>query len=149
MVKGKRKPVAIIECRQEIPCNPCEAACPSGAIEVGLPITRRPRFHADRCKGCGRCIPFCPGLAIFLIDRSYSEKEALIAFPHEFLPLPRKNEEVDVIDREGRVLGKGRIVRIDEKASNDRTPVVYVAVSKRIGSKVRGMVRLPRGPNGN
>ena len=26
---------AVIECVQNIPCNPCEAACPYGAITIG------------------------------------------------------------------------------------------------------------------
>ena len=33
----KKGPVACIECVQEIPCNPCEEACPYGAISVGSP----------------------------------------------------------------------------------------------------------------
>ena len=31
----KLGPVACIECLQQIPCNPCEEACPRGAITVG------------------------------------------------------------------------------------------------------------------
>lgn len=37
-----RGPVAVIECVQKIPCNPCEAACPAHAITVGSPITNTP-----------------------------------------------------------------------------------------------------------
>lgn len=41
-------PVAVIECLQEIPCNPCETACKAGAIEVGEPITKIPVLHVER-----------------------------------------------------------------------------------------------------
>lgn len=142
MKENKRKRAkAIIECHQEIPCNPCELACRNGAIKVGSPITNAPVFHAERCKGCGDCIPLCPGLAIFLFDPSYSEGEALVGFPHEYLPLPRKGREVEVVDQTGVVLGKGIVVQVDSKTSNDRTPVIYVAVPRDIGKRVRGMSR--------
>jgi len=39
-------PVAVIECVQNIPCNPCEAACPARAITVGQPITALPVLDA-------------------------------------------------------------------------------------------------------
>jgi Fe-S-cluster-containing hydrogenase component 2 len=139
--RDSKRPKVIIECDQEIPCNPCELACPSGAIRIGKRITTRPTFYADRCKGCGRCIPLCPGLAIFFIHPSYSEREALVGFPYEYLPLPKKGDRVEVVDRKGSKIGKGEVVRVDSKPSNDRTPVVYLSVPKRIGRKVRGMVR--------
>jgi len=34
--------VAVLECVEDIPCNPCEVACPAGAITVGSPITNLP-----------------------------------------------------------------------------------------------------------
>ena len=46
-------PIAIAECVQEIPCNPCEAACPFHAIKIGTPITNTPRIEEDTCTGCG------------------------------------------------------------------------------------------------
>ena len=36
-------PIAVIECVQEIPCNPCEVACKLGAIKIGEPITNLPK----------------------------------------------------------------------------------------------------------
>ncbi|HHY94753.1 MAG TPA: FAD-dependent oxidoreductase, partial [Firmicutes bacterium] len=58
-----RGPVAVIECLQEIPRNPCEAVCPTGAIRIGEYITDLPHLLPERCRGCGNCVPACPGQA--------------------------------------------------------------------------------------
>lgn len=81
-------PVAVIECCQNIPCNPCETACRFGAITVGDPITNLPVLDESKCVGCGVCITNCPGLAIFVVDKS--KGAATVSFPFEYLPLPEK-----------------------------------------------------------
>src|SRR5512137_1199840 len=83
--KMKKGPVVIIECAEEIPCNPCELACRQGAIEIGENINNLPVLKEELCTGCGVCIATCPGLAIFTVDLTFSAKEALINIPHEFL----------------------------------------------------------------
>ena len=62
-------PVAVIECVQEIPCNPCEGACKFNAITIGEPITNLPKINETNCTGCGVCVAQCPGLAIFIVDK--------------------------------------------------------------------------------
>lgn len=66
----KKGPVAVIECCQNIPCNPCETACKFGAITVGDLITNLPVLDESKCVGCGVCLTKCPGLAIFVVDKS-------------------------------------------------------------------------------
>jgi len=129
----------VIECVQDIPCNPCETVCPQGAIIVGNPITNLPVFNENACTGCGLCISICPGQAIFLVDRTYSETEALVAFPFEYLPLPEKGETVNAVNRAGKVITQGKVVRIFNPKKNDRTPVVYIAVEKRFADEVRSI----------
>ena len=60
----RRGPVAISECVQQIPCNPCEAACRFGAITVGEEITGLPRLDEEKCTGCGVCVKTCPVQAL-------------------------------------------------------------------------------------
>ena len=62
--KQRKGPVAIIECFQKIPCDPCFAACPVEAISEFDNINDLPEIDWEKCTGCGVCIAFCPGLAI-------------------------------------------------------------------------------------
>ncbi len=131
------RPYVAIECPQEIPCNPCETACPAGAIEVGDPIIRIPRFDPDKCTACARCVAACPGLAIFLIDPTFSDDQGAVSIPYEFLPLPTEGQTVRALDRDGQDVGEGRVVRVRNPKAFDATPVVTVAVAKDLLSTVR------------
>ncbi len=133
--------VAVIECLQEIPCDPCEAACPVGAITVGQPITNLPALDESKCTGCGLCLAACPGQAIFLVDLAYTDDEAIVAFPYEFLPLPTKGTRVEALNREGAVVTSGKVVRVLNPRKYDRTAVVYIAVPKEYAHEVRSIRR--------
>lgn len=138
----KKGPVAIIECVQEIPCNPCEAACPFHAIKIGNPITNIPKVDRDVCSGCGACIAACSGLAIFVVDKTYSETHSLISFPFEYVPLPEKGDEVDGLNRAGEFVCKGIVTRVINTKKNDHTPVITLAVPTDKVDEVRTMKRL-------
>lgn len=130
-------PVAIIECVQKIPCNPCVDCCPSGSISIKGSINNIPKVDFETCNGCGICIANCPGLAIFLIDKSYMETEALIGIPYEFLPLPENEEKVILLDRAGNECGPGHVIKIRNAKIQDRTPIVFLAMDKSLAMEVR------------
>jgi Fe-S-cluster-containing hydrogenase component 2 len=132
-------PVAVIECVQEIPCDPCESACRFNAIVVGKPITNLPRLLEEKCRGCGECIPACPGLAIFLVNRAYSPEEAAVSMPYEYLPLPEVGSTVDALTRRGEPVCGGRVIRVTNPKKNDSTVVVTIAVPKRYSDQVRSL----------
>ncbi|NPV70378.1 MAG: 4Fe-4S binding protein [Firmicutes bacterium] len=138
MAKGA---VAVIECVQEIPCNPCEAACPRGAVKVGQPITNLPALDGEKCIGCGLCLARCPGLAIFLLDMTYSDTEAALSFPHEYLPLPEPGATVTAVDRAGQPVCRAKVLKVANPARNDRTPVITIAIPKEFAESVRGIAR--------
>jgi len=140
----KKGPVAVIECTEEIPCNPCETVCKRGAIIVGEPITNLPRIDPEKCNGCGLCIPICPGLAIFLVDATYSKDEAAISFPHEYLPLPKEGDEVEAVNRKGEVVCKGKVLKVRNPKSYDHTPVITITIPKKYVDEVRGIKRLQK-----
>jgi Fe-S-cluster-containing hydrogenase component 2 len=138
--------VVFIECFQLIPCNPCSEACPHGAIVMeGFPC--QPRLIVDECMGCGLCIPCCPGQAIFVVDKTYSETEASISFPYEFLPYPKVGEEVEAVNREGKVVTKGRVIRVLIPPKYDHTAVITITVPKKFAEEVRSISRKRGGKN--
>ena len=137
----KKGPVAIVECIQEIPCNPCESACPKGAIVIGNKITTPPTLLEEKCVGCGLCIAKCPGLAIFVEDHTFSDKEALVSFPYEFLPLPEKGAIIQGVDRAGRTVCKGVVFQVRSSKEMDSTTVVTVRLEKEFAHHVRSIKR--------
>ena len=138
-------PVAFIECVEDIPCNPCEEACPFGAIVVGEPITNPPVLCGDKCTGCGRCIAQCPGLAIFKVHLHYTATTSLVEFPYEYGPLPGRGKRVACGNREGEYLTDGRIVSIKNTKAHDGTAVIGVEVPKAFALEVRTICRKKRG----
>jgi len=139
--KWKKGPVAFIECTQEIPCNPCEGACPHQAIYIGNPITNLPQLDTDKCIGCGLCIPACPGLAIFKIDINYSENTALLEFPYEYYPLPIEGQIIPCANKLGQYVTMGKVIKIKNPKAYDDTTVITVEVPKEYCLIIRTIYR--------
>ena len=81
----RKGPVAIAECVEHIPCNPCETSCPFHAICVGDHISNLPNVDFGVCTGCCSCVSACSGLAIFIMDKSYSDTVGSVSFPYEYV----------------------------------------------------------------
>jgi thioredoxin reductase/NAD-dependent dihydropyrimidine dehydrogenase PreA subunit len=121
--------VPVIECTQNIPCNPCQDACKKGCIKVGESITRLPEFDASvTCTACGMCVASCSGQAIFLVNSNYAPGYAAIALPYEFLPLPEVGSKGLALDRSGRVLGEAEVIGVKNLPVLDRTAVLTMKV---------------------
>jgi hypothetical protein len=57
--------------------------------------------------------------------------------PYEFLPLPRKGITVKALDRQGQAVGEARVLEVRNPESHDCTPVVKIAVPKKLSMTVR------------
>lgn len=129
--------VAVLECFQNIPCNPCATSCPRKAIKDFEDINDMPVINHAMCNGCAICVANCPGLAIFVVDESFNPQEALIKLPFEFSPLPEVGSQVEAVNRSGEVVGVARVVRVQNPPSFDRTAVIHIAVPKALAREVR------------
>ena len=149
-ILNQKGSIPVIECDECIPCNPCEAVCPFGCIQVGTRITNLPSLNLDKCTGCGQCVLACPGLAIFLLDRNYSKDKAALTLPYEFLPLPKKGEEVIALDRNGSKVCEGEVLNVILTKKGDRTALVKIAIPKEHADNVRSIktTRLDSGKEG-
>jgi len=132
-------PVAVIECYQRIPCNPCYTACKRGAIKEFEDINDLPNIDFELCNGCTLCVSRCPGLAIMVIDATYSEDKALMKIPYEFLPLPKEGDVVKGLDREGNHVCDVKVVKVQNTKALDRTPIISIEVPKELIKTVRNI----------
>jgi Fe-S-cluster-containing hydrogenase component 2 len=131
--KQLKKGVAIIECIQKIPCNPCVDSCPVGAISM-KDINDLPKIDYDKCTACGKCVGICPGLAIFVVK--IKDDKALITLPYEFLPEPVVGGKVSALDRTGKTVGKALVKKVVKKG---KTLVVTIEVKKDLLMTVRNI----------
>ncbi len=134
----KKNGLVVIECPESIPCDPCHTSCPTGAITEFKNINDLPKVDYSKCTGCAICVAKCPGLACFVVDMASFENSAVVKLPYELLPRPKEGNFVDCLDREGRFLTRGKVLRVQEPAK-DKTFVVHVLVPKGFAMSVRSI----------
>jgi Fe-S-cluster-containing hydrogenase component 2 len=132
-------PVVMVECIENIPCNPCAYACPRKAITIEGELTDTPKVDFSKCNGCTLCIAKCPGLAIFVVNKGFSKTQATVTLPYELLPRPESGSSLACLDRSGRAVCRGRVVKVLDAKALNRCAVVTVAVPKRYWNTVRGI----------
>ncbi len=140
MEKG---PVVIIECDEDIPCDPCVESCKLMAIAKES-LTSAPTVDYEKCTGCALCVASCPGLAIFVVDYSREDK-ALVYMPYEMLPVPQKGDKGDALDRCGKRIGSAEVAKV--RKGTRRTTILGILVEKDLAMNVRS-IKIRESSNG-
>ena len=128
-----QKGVAILECTQEIPCNPCVDSCPVHAISM-KDINAPPQMNYDACIGCTKCVGICPGLAIFVVQ--HIGEKALVTLPYEFYPVPKVNDRVKGLDREGKARCDATVKKVRKQG---KTMVVTIEIPRSLSIDIRNI----------
>lgn len=128
----------VMECTQNIPCNPCQDACPKKCIKIGSKITSLPAVDESvDCIGCGMCVASCPGQAIFLVNENVGEGMAEITLPYEIYPLPEVGEKGIALSRAGHPVCIAEVVKVRTGLAFDKTAVLTIRVPKEFAMKAR------------
>lgn len=128
------KPFVQIDCLYGFACNPCEFACPHGAITKTSTSTV-PQIDFDKCVGCMDCVYQCPGLAIF----GYALNKDWLFLPIEYEA--QEKSEVYLVDNNGKKLGEGVIEKILFKPNKTNVArVKSLDIHGKELTKVRGFI---------
>ena len=128
----------VMECTQNIPCNPCQDACKKGCISIGANITSLPIVvDNSQCINCGMCVASCSGQAIFLVDEDCGDGTATVTLPYEFLPLPEVGAKGKGLGRNGQIVCDAQVVSVKSAKAFDKTNLLTIRVPKEYAMKAR------------
>ena len=128
----------VMECTQNIPCNPCQDACKKGCISIGSNITSLPIVvDGSECINCGMCVASCSGQAIFLVDEDCGDGTATVTLPYEFLPLPETGTKGKGLGRDGKAICDAEVVAVKSNKAFDKTNLLTIRVPKEYAMKAR------------
>jgi ferredoxin len=137
----KFRPVASIECFEEIGCNLCQRVCPKLAIDLsrkkGLVLS-----ELD-CTACGDCLPACPSSATFLIHERENSPTSQITLTWRGAKPWKVGEFATLVNRRGDSLGSGRVSGVQEVTSGAprASQVVQVDVPQHLLWEARQLKR--------
>lgn len=128
----------VMECTQNIPCNPCQDACPKKCISIGENITSLPIVVPEsECINCGMCVASCSGQAIFLVNEDCGDGTATVTLPYEFLPLPEEGTKGVALGRDGSKVCEAEVVSVRTAKAFDKTSLLTMKVPKEYAMKTR------------
>ena len=128
----------VIECTQNIPCNPCQDACKMGCIRIGRNITSLPAINEEKkCIGCGMCVASCSGQSIFLVEEDVEPGFGEVTMPYEFLPVPKVGDKGIALGRNGKEVCKAEVTKVRAAPVFDHTNLLTIKVPNDMVMKAR------------
>lgn len=119
----QERPVASVECFEEISCQICQKVCPTSAIQIST-LARKKNLILDEaaCNACGICIRSCPTASIPLVRENLTQPTSQITLPWRGRHRWKPGESATLLNRRGETLGSARISQVD----SDTSPVQLV-----------------------
>ena len=128
----------VMECTQNIPCNPCQDVCPKKCISIGDNITSLPTIaEVTECINCGMCVASCSGQAVFLVNEDCGDGTATVTLPYEFLPLPAIGTKGEGLGRNGKKVCEAEVIDVKSLKAFDKTNLLTIRVPKEYAMKAR------------
>jgi Fe-S-cluster-containing hydrogenase component 2 len=106
----KSKPIASVECFEEINCNLCEKACPTAAIDFSK--KRAQVLVESACIACGACLPACPSAATLMVHERENLSNSQLTLSWRGQKPWELGEFATLLNRRGESLGSGRVTAI-------------------------------------
>jgi sarcosine oxidase subunit alpha len=137
--KPKEGFMPVLHCYQRIPCNPCRTVCPKNIIYIPEEdLLEVPEIRGTDCIGCFRCVAFCPGLALTLVEND--ETGTFVYIPYELNPgLLTMDREVTLTGYNGETVGEGTVRRLFFKAPDKKRGIVQVETDPETAVRAAGI----------
>ena len=140
------RPIASIECFEEIPCNLCQKACPTSAIQIGrVPRSKNPILNESACTACGLCLTACPAGVIPMIEEREQQSLSRITLRWKGAKPWSQGEFAVILNRRGENLGSARVASIFTSPAipkmEDKTQLVTLDVPTHLVWEVRAIKR--------
>lgn len=145
------RPIASIECIEDIGCNRCETVCPTLAIQIGRKArSKNSILNESACTACGLCVVECPSSAISLVHEKEQESFSVLTLPWHGVRPWKQGELATLINRRGENLGSARIIgetsalKVQQVTLQVPTHLIWEARGLK-RSKITGPSDLPEG----
>jgi ferredoxin len=114
----QERPIASVECFEEISCQICQKVCPTSAIQISS-VARKKNVILDEsaCTACGLCIRSCPTASIPLLREDSTKSTSQITLPWRGRHIWQAGESATLLNRRGETLGSARISKVDPDTS--------------------------------
>lgn len=116
----RKRPIASVECFEEIPCNVCQTVCPTSAIQIGKVPRKLSILNENACTACGLCVSSCPSGIIPMLHEKEERSTSLLTLSWRGQKPWNVGEFATLLNRRGENLGSARVSSITDSASGSQ-----------------------------